>query len=91
MVQVRAFCNPESGFCGLNQCLLPFLFLFSIKFLVEQENEQVDIDGGPIEELHHCHPFILQLEEILRNKQQTNKKRSDTSNLTVSIIFTNIQ
>lgn len=42
-----------------------FFFLFPIKFLVEQENEQVDVDGGPVEELHHRHAFILQLEEIL--------------------------
>lgn len=42
-----------------------FFLLFPIKFLVEQENEQVDVNGGPVEELHHCHAFILQLEQIL--------------------------
>lgn len=74
MVQVRAFCNPKSGFCGLNQCLLPFdpLVLFPVKFLVEQENEQVDIDSGSVKELHHCHTFILQLEKILPNKPRNN-------------------
>lgn len=43
----------------------PFLSLFPVEFLVEQENEQVDVDGGPVEELHHRHAFVLQLEEIL--------------------------
>ena len=43
------------------------LSLFPIKFLVEQENEQVDVDGGAIEELHHRHALVLQLEQILRN------------------------
>lgn len=49
----------------------PFLLLLPIKLLVEQENEQVDVDGGLIEELHHRHAFILQLEEILRNTHPT--------------------
>ena len=40
--------------------------LFPIELLVEQEYEQVDVDGGPVKELHHGHSFILQLQEILR-------------------------
>ena len=40
--------------------------LFPIELLVEQEYKQVDVDGGPVKELHHGHPFILQLQEILR-------------------------
>lgn len=47
------------------------LCLLFIKLLVEQENEQVDVDGGPIKELHHGHAFILQLEEILRERGNT--------------------
>lgn len=50
-----------------------FCHLFPIKLLVEQENKQVDIDGGPVEDLHHCHTFILQLEKILSRR---NKKSS---------------
>lgn len=64
MVEVRALSDPLKGVLWfIYQCLLPFssLSLFPIKLLVEQENEQVDIDGGPVEELHHRHPFILQL------------------------------
>lgn len=41
---------------------------FAVKLLVEQEDEQVDIDGGAIEELHHGHTFILQLQEILQDR-----------------------
>lgn len=47
---------------------IPLLLLLPIELLVEQENEQVDVNGGLVEELHHRHSFILQLEEILRNK-----------------------
>jgi hypothetical protein len=39
--------------------------LFPIELLVEQEYKQVDVDGGPVKELHHGHAFILQLQEIL--------------------------
>lgn len=46
------------------------LFLLFIKLLVEQENEQVDVDGGPIKELHHGHAFILQLEEVLTERER---------------------
>lgn len=49
--------------------LFSSFYLFPIKLLIEQENEQVDIDGGSVEELHHRHAFILQLEEILGRKQ----------------------
>lgn len=71
MVQVGALKQPlRGGFVVLNSvsvALFSFLFflLFPVKFLVEQENEQVDVDGGPLEELHHRHAFVLQLEEIL--------------------------
>ena len=47
---------------------LRFLPLFSIKLLIEQEDEEIDVDSSPIKKLHHCNPFILQLEKILRDR-----------------------
>lgn len=74
-VQLRggAFQQPfKEGLFFFNSVSL-FLFssfyLFPIKLLIEQENEQVDVDGGSVKELHHRHTFILQLEEILSRKQ----------------------
>jgi hypothetical protein len=46
------------------------IHLFSIKLLVEQEDKQVDIDGGPVEELHHSHTLILQLQEVLGERRE---------------------
>lgn len=53
------------------------LFLLFIKLLVEQENEQVDVDGGPIKELHHGHAFILQLEEVLTERERERRWESE--------------
>lgn len=59
-------------------CIL-FFHLFPIELLVEQENKQVDVDGGPVEELHHRHTFILQLEEILsRDKKKSSQDDGET-------------
>lgn len=89
---VRAVCNPHAGFVVyISVCspliLFPLFSLLPIKLFVEQENEQVDVDGGTIEELHHCHAFILQLEEVLTgtNRPQIRSKATQAKKVFLKI------
>lgn len=68
---------PSMGAVVISVSVASFLIhSFPIKFLVEQENEQVDVDGGLVEELHHCHTFVLQLQEILQRQTEPSPFRS---------------
>lgn len=43
---------------------MPLLSLLE-ELLVEEEDEEVHIDFGLTEHLHHSHPLILQLQQVL--------------------------
>ena len=47
------------------------LFVDAIEFLVDEVNEKVHVDLGSPEHLHHCQPFILQLQQVLCTEKQT--------------------
>jgi len=56
-----------------NSLSSPSESLFAIELFVEQENEEVNVYSSSIEQLHHCHPLVLQLEQVLILKRAKKK------------------
>jgi hypothetical protein len=47
---------------------LVFFSLFSVKLLVEQKDEEIDVDFSLVKDLHHGYIFVLQLQQVLNMK-----------------------
>lgn len=58
-----------------NSLSIPSEFLFAVELLVKQENEEVNIYSSPIEQLHHCHTLVLQLQQVLLLNTTKKKKK----------------
>ena len=62
--------------CGLSRSLL----LAAVELDVDEVEEEVDVDPGLAEHVHHSHPLVLQLQQLL------NAQHNYTYRVTIQVV-----